>query len=163
MPDSLRAGTVNMVVLNHHEDARSSSCIGNGSMRSIFHDCQLEADRFKWIESERAGYDLGEGAIHRWVREHWWGFLRHRWLEHLQGTCFWTELDRGDFGLLQRNFTEHNELLNNIVERLKDGKENLDIITWAKQTNQHLEAVIQILEALDINSRRLVHRFDPVC
>ena len=152
-----------MVVQQQLETCRSTSFarVDKHNERSIYQVCQLEADQFKWIESERVGYDLGEGAIHRWVREHWWGFLRHRWLEHLQGTCFWTELDRGDFGLLQRNFTEHTELLNCIVERLKHGRENLDIITWAKQTGQPLEAVLQILEALDINSRRLVHRFDP--
>ncbi|MGL4419666.1 MAG: hypothetical protein ACRCZF_03280, partial [Gemmataceae bacterium] len=67
---------------------------------SIYHDSQHEADKFKWIESEKAGFDLGETAIKRWVRDHWCVYLRAKWLEHLQGTCFWVELDRGDFGLL---------------------------------------------------------------
>ena len=49
---------------------------------SIYTDCRAEADRFKWIESEKAGRDLGEGAIKRWVQDHWWGYLRARWLEH---------------------------------------------------------------------------------
>src|SRR3954462_3928961 len=63
-----------------------------------------EAQRHKWIESEKAGRDLGEWAIRCWVREHWNGFLRERWLEHLQGRTFWIELDHDDFGLLQREF-----------------------------------------------------------
>ncbi len=129
---------------------------------SIYLDCQAEADRFKWIESEKAGRDLGETAIRKWVKEHWWGYLRARWLEHLQGRRFWIELDRGDFGLLQRAFQDQKDLLDRILDRLKDGEENLDIINWATAYQIPLEPVLQILEALDINSRRLVHRFDCV-
>jgi hypothetical protein len=130
--------------------------------RSIYTDCESEAAKFKWIESEKAGRDLGEGAIRRWVQDHWWGYLRAKWLEHLQGKCFWIELDRGDYGLLLRAFHEQRDLLEQILERLKDGQENLDVIAWACRQQKHLDAVIQILEALDINSRRLVHRFDQV-
>lgn len=131
-------------------------------VRSIYADCECEADRFKWIESEKAGRDLGEPAIRRWVQDHWWGYLRAKWLEHLQGKCFWVELDRGDYGLLVRAFHEQRDLLDDILQRLKDGQENLDVIHWAVQQRLALDPVIQILEALDINSRRLVHRFDAV-
>jgi hypothetical protein len=129
---------------------------------SIYSDCQVEADRFKWIESEKAGRDLGEAAIKKWVQDHWWGYLRARWLEHLQGKRFWIELDRGDFGLLQRAFHDQKDLLDRILDRLKDGQENLDVIAWAISYHVPIEPVLQILEALDINSRRLVHRFDSV-
>ena len=128
--------------------------------RSIYADCQVEAERFKWIASERAGRDLGEAAIHQWVRDHWWGYLRARWLEHLQGMCFWIELDRGDYGLLQRDFQDQRPLLEAILDRLKAGQENLDIICWAVHSHIDLGQVFRILTALDINSRRLVHRFD---
>ena len=127
---------------------------------SIFADCQAEADRFKWIVSERAGRDLGDDAIRQWVREHWWNHLRARWLEHLQGTCFWTELDRGDFGLIQREFQDRKPLLDTILDRLKVGQENLDIICWAHTWGISMDSVLEILEALDINSRRLAHRFE---
>ena len=43
---------------------------------SIFVDGEQEALRFKWIESEKAGFDLGETAIRNWVQCHWWGYLR---------------------------------------------------------------------------------------
>ena len=80
--------------------------------RMSLHECgEEEARRFKWIESEKAGCDLGEQAIRKWVKEHWCGYLRARWLEHLQGKQFWEELDRGDFGLLQRRFHENYETL----------------------------------------------------
>ena len=73
----------------------------SAEMRMSLHQRgEEEAQRFKWIESEKAGRDLGETAIRTWIGQHWNGFLRHRWLEHLQGKTFWIELDPGDFGLL---------------------------------------------------------------
>ena len=120
---------------------------------------QQEAEEFKWIESEKAGRDLGPEAIKRWVRDHWDGFLRARWLEHLHGTRFWEELDRGDFGLLQQRFQDKSLLLDRILDRLKAGKENLDIVQWALDFHVAMQDVREILEALDVNSRRLVCRF----
>jgi hypothetical protein len=128
---------------------------------SVYVDGEQEALKHKWIESEKAGRDLGEAAIRSWVRHHWWGYLRARWLEHLQGKRFWIELDRGDFGLLQRSFQENTLLLDRILDRIKAGQENLDIICWAHEWGIAIDPVIQILEALDINSRRLAHKFDP--
>lgn len=128
---------------------------------SVYVDCEQEAERFKWIESEKAGRDLGDAAIRRWVREHWWGYLRARWVEHLQGKRFWVELDRGDFGLLQRKFQDNSLLLDRILDRLKAGQENLDVIIWVQEWGLPIEPALLILEALDINSRRLAHRFDP--
>jgi len=127
---------------------------------SVYVDCEKEALRFKWIESEKVGYDLGESAIRKWVKQHWWGYLRARWLEHLQGTRFWLELDRGDFGLLQRRFQDQALLLDRILDRFKTGQENLDIILWAQDWGISFESVCEILEGLDINSRRLEHQFE---
>jgi hypothetical protein len=127
---------------------------------SVYDECEKEIQRYKWIESEKAGRDLGEAAIRRWVKEHWWGYLRARWLEHLQGRRFWVELDRGDFGLLQRTFHDNTLLLDRILDRIKAGQENLDIICWAHDWGIDTVPLITILEALDINSRRLAHRFD---
>lgn len=127
---------------------------------SVYIECEKEAALFKWIESEKAGCDLGEAAIRRWVKDHWWGYLRARWLEHLQGKVFWLELDRGDFGLLDRAFHDQAILLDRILDRVKTGQENLDIILWAFDWGINMDQVREILEALDINSRRLAHRFD---
>jgi hypothetical protein len=117
-------------------------------------------DVFKWIESEKVGYDLGEVAVRRWVQQHWNGYLRARWLEHLQGKRFWVELDRGDFGLFQHRFQDCQLLLDRILDRLKAGQENLDVILWALDWKVPIQQVLNILQALDINSRRLVHKFD---
>jgi len=120
---------------------------------------EQEAKRHKWIESEKAGRDLGEWAIRCWVREHWNGFLRERWLEHLQGRTFWIELDHNDFGLLSREFRD-SALLDEIVSRLKAGQENLNVLVWAIENGLPMEDVVEILEALDINSRRIEFLLD---
>ena len=127
---------------------------------SVYVESEQEIQRYKWIESEKAGRDLGDAAVHSWVRKHWWGYLRARWLEHLQGKRFWVELDRGDFGLLEREFQDSTLLLDRILDRLKAGQENLDVILWAQDWGIPITPTLQILEALDINSRRLAHRFD---
>ncbi len=120
---------------------------------------EVEAQRFKWIESEKAGRDLGESAIRCWVREHWNGFLRGRWLEHLQGKTFWIELDHDDFGLLQQAFRD-SQLIDEILRQLIEGRENLDILIWAIDHRLPMEEILDILEALDINSRRIECQFE---
>ena len=115
---------------------------------------EQEAQRYKWIESEKAGRDLGEPAIRSWIRQHWIGFLRHRWIEHLEGKTFWIELDQGDFGLLKRAFKD-SPLIDVILAKLKHGEENLHIINWALDMKHPMEEVHEILLALDVNSRRI--------
>jgi hypothetical protein len=128
---------------------------------SVYADSRREVEAFKWIESEKVGYDLGEVAVRRWVQQHWNGYLRARWLEHLEGKRFWVELDRGDFGLFQHRFQDCQLLLDRILDRLKAGQENLDVILWALDWQLPIQQVLDVLQALDINSRRLVHKFDP--
>ena len=127
---------------------------------SIWDDSQREIDCYKWIESQRVGYDLGETAIRRWIKEHWCGYLRARWVDHLHGKAFWTELDSGDFGLMQRDFQAKALLLDRIIDRVIAGQENLHILLWARDWHISKEDVLGILTFLDINSKRLSHRFE---
>jgi len=124
-------------------------------MRYSLHERGLaEAFIHKWIESEKAGKDLGVEAIRHWVRKHWHGFLRAKWLEHIEGRAFWIELQEHDFDLLRREFVG-SRLASQIVDKLRLGQENLDIIGWAIDTNQDWEEVYRILHILDINSVRI--------
>ncbi len=129
-----------------------------GTRLSVHRIGEEEAQRHKWIESEKAGRDLGEWAIRCWVREHWNGFLRERWLEHLQGRNFWIELDHNDFGLLQRAF-QASDLIEDILAMLKGGRENLNVLNWALDNHLPMDEVLEILEMLDINSRRIECQF----
>jgi hypothetical protein len=129
------------------------------AVRQSVHECGiLEALRYKWIESEKAGHDLGDGAIRTWVRRYWNGFLRARWLEHLEGRTFWVELDKDDYGLLRQGFLD-SPLLGEVLDRLKRGEENLDLINWALDDGHDLVELVEILEVLDINSRRIECQF----
>ena len=124
---------------------------------SVYAVGMAEALRHKWLESEKAGRDLGLEPVHQWCRRYWHQFLRHRWLEHIRGIRKWKELDRGDFGML----TYETELLDDpllvelILDRLVAGWENLGVIGWAQVWNMPADRVRRILEILDINSRRL--------
>jgi len=138
-----------------------SSCLcPDDAKQSVYRASAEEAAKHKWIASQKAGYDLGEAAIREWVQEHWSGYLRARWVEHLQGKHFWIELDHGDFGILQREFRDQPKLLDTILDKLKLGQENLDLICWAHNFHIAVDPVLQILEALDVNSKRLAHKFD---
>jgi hypothetical protein len=125
--------------------------------KSIWPDSRREIDCHKWIQSQRAGYDLGDHAVYDWIGVHWTGYLRAKWLEHLQGKTFWIELDRSNFGKLQTDFQEHALLLDRIVDRLKAGQENLHIIIWAIDWHIPMQHVLAILDALDVNSTRLAY------
>ena len=134
---------------------------GLSMVLSLVAEGRREADVFKWIESERACCDLGEAAIRRWVQEHWDGFLRARWIQHLEGSVYWMELGDGDFCFLQRKFQDKIFLVDRIIDRLRIGQENLEILLWAIDWNINIDDVFAILDALDVNSKRLIRLFDP--
>lgn len=121
---------------------------------SVYEDSAREADVYKWIVSEKAGHDLGVEAIQDWVHRHWNGYLRERWLEHLEGRRFWIELDLNDFGLLRREFRD-SPYIGPILDQLKNHGENLTIIHWAHREGLPFEEIFEILLALNINSRRI--------
>jgi hypothetical protein len=93
-----------------------------------------------------------------WVRQHWQGFLRARWIEHMQGYRFWVELKRDEFGLLKRReLVDARGLLDEIIEMVRCGAENLDILQWSRKTKTPAEqrTVIEILALININAHRL--------
>ena len=119
----------------------------SGSDCSVIFAGTQEALRYKWIESEKAGRDLGEAILRHWVREFWWPFMRERWLEHIQGKRRWAEFNCVDFSFLKREFHDDALLVDRIVDRLKAGKENLDVILWALDFGISLERTREILES----------------
>jgi hypothetical protein len=126
--------------------------------RSLRDESWSEACRERWIASEKAGCDQGEQVLRYWVRKHWQGFLRARWIEHMQGSRFWVELDRDEFGLLQRRELEHaRALLDEIIEKIRCGAENLDILLWSLTTKPPVDhkTVKELLALININAHRL--------
>ncbi|MCC8190192.1 MAG: hypothetical protein LIP77_06070, partial [Planctomycetes bacterium] len=119
------------------------------TVHSIFEEASREAYRHKWIESEKAGYDIGDGAIEDWHRRFWHKFVRERWIQHIKGDTFWHELDNDDFGILDKEFADCRDLSDTIVAKLENGGENLDIIQWAVDNGQDMKVVLHILGRLD--------------
>ena len=127
---------------------------------SLFEEASSEAYRHKWIESEKAGYDIGDSAIEDWHRRFWHRFVRERWLQHIRGQAYWRELDNNDFDILGREFQECREQTDTIVSMLERGGENLDIVQWAINANQDMDFIIRILTRLDLNAHRLASKLD---
>jgi hypothetical protein len=127
---------------------------------SLYAEGHEEALKFKWIESQKANRDLGEFALWQWSRAHWQPFLRSRWIEHLEGKRFCSELNADQFALLQRPFTNHGLLLERILDRLKSGQENLEIINWAVECEMPCQAVCEILGVLKLNDLHLPSPFE---
>jgi hypothetical protein len=125
---------------------------------SVYAEGEREAERFKWIESEKAGRDLGAEAVDHWINRYWSGYCRTRLVEHLNGRRYWQEFGQEHFGLLGRQFCDDPLLLDRIMDRISDGQENLDVIGWALDWGLNMDDVIDVLEALDVNRHRIAFR-----
>jgi hypothetical protein len=119
-----------------------------------------EADRaiqeHKWIESEKAGRDLGADARKDWIEHYWCPFYRSRLVQHLRGEAFFDEFDTKCFGIVPGRLGEAAGLLNFVLERIKDGAENLDLFRWGCEQQVPSNELLQVLIAADINGNRLL-------
>ena len=123
--------------------------------QSVYAEAQKAAEVYKWLQSEKAGRDLGVAAVKQWSKSHWLRFYRWCFVQHLCGERPWQEFDQTTFGLLSNSVRAPRELLDEILDRVRLGAENLSLIVWAHECLLPMDHVIDILEALDINSRRL--------
>ncbi len=117
--------------------------------------CAME--RHKWIESEKFGRDIGCVALREWIDRYWTGHVRARLMEHLYGWRCWGAFDEPDFGLLTRTTVEYfvaPNVLHQVASILGGGGENLDVIIWATDGGHDLNAIIWLLERIDINAKR---------
>jgi len=116
-----------------------------------------EMERYKWIRSEQCGHNVGDEVHQEWLSRFWPGWIRSLMLEHLFGRRCWSAFDRGHFGLFRRKTVEHHvaeDVLSEVAAILQDGGENLDVINWAGETGQDLDAVLWLLDRIDINAIR---------
>lgn len=122
---------------------------------SLYEEAHHEAERHKWIESERHGRDLGDLAIREWYHRHWPRYCRHRRLEHIRGTRRWDEFGDDAFGCIYSLIVTGDLLADRILDRIDAGHENLCIINWAIEWGLPTGRVIDILEQIDVNRARL--------
>jgi len=122
---------------------------------SLYEDALREAERHKWIESQKHGRDLGETAIREWFRVYWVLYCRSKRLEHVQGKRRWREFEQTAFGQLYSLIVAGDLLLDRILDRLDAGYENLDILLWALEWGLPIERIVSILEQIDVNRARI--------
>lgn len=122
---------------------------------SLYDEAVREAERHKWIESQKRGRDLGDKAIVEWYRVYWLEYCRCRRLEHVQGHRRWREFGDEQFGHLYTLIVAGDLLVDLILDRVYAGYENLDILTWAMDWGLPIDRVIHILTQLDVNRARL--------
>ncbi len=136
-------------------------------LRSIHADARDEADKHKWIESERIGRDLGHQAIEEWYRRFWNKYCRARRLEHLTGAQQFIEFADHEFGRLQEMYEmvmSGNELLQELIVQFENGWENLQFMTWVhkeQKSRDEIEEILLLLEIININLTRLEPRLYP--
>ncbi len=122
---------------------------------SVYREAEKEIEVHRWVESEQAGRDLGVAAEVGWSKSYWLRFYRYRFVRHLRGEVIFEEFDAASFGLVNGRLAADRELLERILDRIADGDENLTIIRWTHDNNLPMDQVLEILEAVNINSQKL--------
>ena len=122
---------------------------------SVYAEAEKAAREHKWLASEKAGRDLGDEAVREWTKSYWLRFYRWRFVQHLRGEVFWAEFDSRSYGIVSGKLAAPRELLDQMLDQVRDGAENLQLILWAQERGMPGDKVIEILEALDINSQKL--------
>jgi len=123
--------------------------------RKLHDEAHEEAERHKWIESQKCGHDRGKDAIQEWYLIHWPIYCRCKRLEHLQGMQRWDEFEDERFGSLSDLIKERDLLVEMICDRITVGYENLSLIQWAYNWGLCVEKVVAILVLIDVNRARL--------
>ena len=132
------------------------------SPKSLHTEAEQEAAKYKWIVSEKRGYDVGPQALQEWYDEYWADHCRALRTKHLIGEQSCLEYAEGDFGRMQNAYRSGNKLFLELVQRFEDGWENLDFVRWMhddKKTPPEIEDIIMMLEIININMTRLEPRW----
>lgn len=129
----------------------SNRC-ATGPALSLYDAAIQEADRHKWLVSERHGRDCGYPAWSEWWDRHWPYFCRHRRIEHLRGDCRWREFEDEAYGRFYDLVLQGDPLVNAILDRVAKGWENLHFALWLNECEYSRDRVIEILTAVNINT-----------
>lgn len=130
---------------------------GDGvAVHSLWDLAAHEADAFKWLESERCGFDVGSIAHREWCRRYWRIFCRFRRIEHLLGVRRFREFDEQSFGTLNDPAFLLRPVVSFVVQRFAhDGWENLHFFFWAHRHGFTDQELRDVLKLVDVNSARI--------
>jgi len=132
-----------------------NSIVDQGNPRSLNQESFAEADRYKWILSERRGYDIGDPGRLEWYERFWRHYCRFHRIQHVVGECCWQEFNDMPSKFILHLADQNDILLDRIMDRLLCGWENLDLLLWGQEWGISMDPIVRILEELDINSARL--------
>ncbi|QDT56449.1 hypothetical protein Pan44_45030 [Caulifigura coniformis] len=125
-------------------------------VQSLYEEALQEADRFKWLESERCRRDVGPQALEEWSDRYWATFLRWKRLEHLYGRRRYIEFEEDCFGRLTAD--PGDPALQFLTRRfVEDRWENLNYFCGAVPACSR-DRLLTWLELLGINQLR---QFSP--
>jgi len=122
----------------------------------VYEEADKAIQEHKWIESEKVGRDLGVEAAQYWIDNYWRTFYRSRLVQHLLGETFFDEFDGECFGSLSEVIGEVTEILDVVLQQIKEGAENLDLLRWGHQERVPINMLLQVLLAANINRHRLL-------
>ena len=77
-------------------------------------------------------------------------------MQHLRGEACFDEFDTECFGIFSGRIEDVAGLLNVVLERIKEGAENLDLLRWGGREHVPHNTLVAILKAADINGHRLL-------
>jgi len=122
----------------------------------LYEEAERAIREHKWLESEKAGRDLGVEAEMEWIQTCWRPFYRSQYVRHMRGEAFFEEFGSDCFAVVSRRLAAFRHLSETMLELVQEGAENLDLIRWARDQGHPIEQVLSILMAMDINRRRLL-------
>jgi len=94
--------------------------------------CALaEARAYKWLLSERCGYDVGDYALQDWYQRFWKPFLRWRFFEHLSGDRCFQQFTLHNFGRLRHPLFHYLPEARFAVRKIRD--DGWQLLTFAAQ------------------------------
>lgn len=110
----------------------------------------------RYFYRHRASHSEHE-SNEEWITKCYKGWARARLLEHYYGMRCWSAFGESNFALFRRSSLLHHveaDVLEEVAERLAQGGENLDIIDWAMAEDRDLDAILWLLDRVDINAQR---------
>ena len=122
----------------------------------VYEQAEKAIQEYRWIQSEKAGRDLGSDAENEWIEIYWRRFCRSRLVQHVRGETFFEEFGHECFGVVTEDLPEFRHLLETIFALVSEGAENLDLVRWAEVRRLPRDRVLNFLAAIDINSHRLL-------
>jgi len=121
---------------------------------SVWDLARQEADRHKWCVSVQRGCDAGPAAVDEWYEDYLHLFWRYCWYEHVRGVRRWREFHGCPAEQLAPLIQNGDTVVTQVVDLVKQGEQNLNILAWATRVQLCTGRVREVLEIINMNHWR---------